>query len=148
VGEFIRANRSEVLATTAGIVENGEKWSGIDVFRTIDELATVRADTRALLDSADALVVPTVATLYSIEEMMADPVERNNHHGYYSYWGNLLDLCAVSVPTGFYASGMPFGVTLLAPPFNDAKLGAIAKTVTDSTGQPLGRTRQMAAAGR
>ncbi|MFY0609969.1 MAG: allophanate hydrolase [Hyphomicrobiaceae bacterium] len=143
VGSFIKANREEVLPTTAVIVENGEKWTGVDVFEAMDALRLVNATTRTLLQNADALVVPTVATLYSIEQMQADPVERNNHHGYYSYWANLLDLCAISVPTGFYASGMPFGVTLLAPAFRDAELAAIARSITEQTGAPLGRPRPL-----
>lgn len=142
VGSFINDNRDDVLPTTSAIVENGEKWSGAQVFEAADNLSRVRATTRSLFqDAAHALVVPTVATLYSIEQMQADPVARNNHHGYYSYWANLLDLCAISVPTDFYPSGMPFGVTLLAPAFHDSELAAIARTMTNQAGRPLGRPR-------
>lgn len=143
VGSFINDNRDDVLPTTAAIVENGEKWSGAQVFEAMDDLSRVCATTRSLLQDADALVVPTVATLYSIEQMQADPIERNNHHGYYSYWANLLDLCAISVPAGFYPSGMPFGVTLLAPAFHDSEVAAIARVITERTGKALGRPRPL-----
>jgi allophanate hydrolase len=35
---------------------------------------------------------------------------------------NLLDLCAVAIPAGVRSDGLPFGVQLLAPAFNDLKL--------------------------
>jgi allophanate hydrolase len=141
VGSFIKNHQRDVLPTTSAIVANGEKWSGAEVFEAIDDLNHVRAATRSLFHNGHALVVPTVATLYSIEQMQADPIERNNHHGYYSYWANLLDLCAVSVPTGFYPSGMPFGVTLLAPAFHDSELAAIARKFLNQSDRPLGKPR-------
>ena len=32
--------------------------------------------------------------------MHSDPVTLNNRLGYYSYFANLLDLCAVAIPNG------------------------------------------------
>ena len=142
IGSFVDSHQDEVLETTYGIVENGKKWTGVQTFEAIHRLAKVKAHVRSHLQSGGFLAVPTVATLYSIEEMINDPVDLNDHHGYYAYFANMLDLCAFSVPTGFYPTGMPFGITLLAPAFEDPAIAKLAKMVTDSLDAPLGRSRK------
>jgi allophanate hydrolase len=71
-------------------------------------------------------------------------VKLNSNIGYYTNFMNLLDLAAIAVPAGFQRDGLPFGVTLVAPAFNDevlCSLGDIAhraavKTM-GATGLPL-----------
>ena len=70
----------------------------------------------------DVLVVPTAPRPYTIAEMLEDPVTLNSRLGHYSYFANLLDLCAVAVPNTTLATGMPMGVTLLAPAWHDHAL--------------------------
>ena len=79
------------------------------------------------LASLAAVVVPTAPRPFTIAEMLADPIRLNNQLGYYSYFANLLDLCAISVPSGVLACGVPMGVTLLAPAWSDERLAAIAR---------------------
>jgi allophanate hydrolase len=77
-------------------------------------------------ESADVLLVPTVPTTFTVQEMLADPVRLNSVLGHYTTFCNLLDLCAVAVPAGFTAAGRPHGVTLLAPAGSDALLARAA----------------------
>jgi allophanate hydrolase len=53
---------------------------------------------------------------------------------------NLLDLCAIAVPAGFRADGLPFGVTLFAPAFRDRELLPIADRLQRAASAPLGAT--------
>ena len=78
-------------------------------------------------NSISVLVVPTAPRPFTIAEMQADPIRLNNQLGHYSYFANLLDLCAVAVPNGVLASGVPMGVTLLAPAWADERLAGIAR---------------------
>ena len=141
VGAFIETHPDEVLTTTKGIVGNGTKWSGVQLFEAMARLRTIKANLRTAFGADAILALPTVATLYSIEQMQDDPVLLNNHHGYYSYFANILDLCAMSVPTQFYPSGMPFGLTLMAPAFEDAAVAGLAHRIVQARQVSLGRKR-------
>ena len=63
----------------------------------------------------DVLLLPTMPTAYTVEQVLADPIELNSRLGTYTNFVNLLDLCGLAVPAGMRPDGMPFGVTLLAP---------------------------------
>lgn len=140
-GAFVDKNDADVLALTRGLIERAHAWSASDAFDAIHRQRAVRAYVRGIFKSTDALVVPTVATLYTIDEMLSDPVARNDHHGRYSYFANLLDLCAVSVPAGFYRRGLPFGVTFLAPAFHDRYAAGLAAAFHAARALPAGRPR-------
>ena len=75
----------------------------------------------------DALVLPTAPTIYTVEQVLADPIELNSRLGTYTNFVNLLDLCGLAVPAAMRADGPPFGVTLLAPAGEDAALAAIGR---------------------
>ena len=79
-----------------------------------------------MFSTIDVLAVPTTGTWFTIAELEAEPIKRNTALGFYSYFVNLLDLCAVATPSGFYANGIPAGVTLIAPAFQDSLCAAIA----------------------
>jgi allophanate hydrolase len=78
------------------------------------------------LASIPVMVVPTAPRPYTIEEMNLDPIELNNRFGHYSYFANLLGLCAIAVPNGELSCGVPMGVTLLASAWSDERLGVLA----------------------
>ncbi|CAK7200045.1 hypothetical protein SEUCBS139899_002733 [Sporothrix eucalyptigena] len=50
--------------------------------------------------SIDVLVVPTAPFHPTIAEMEADPIAHNAKIGVFTHFGNVLDLCAISVPSG------------------------------------------------
>ncbi len=141
VGAFVDSHGDEVLPSVRAVLDKARGWSAADVFAAMARLRELKAKARAAFASGAVLALPTVAPLYSIAEMQADPITRNTHHGHYSYFANPLDLCAFSVPAGFYAGGMPFGITLFAPAFEDAKLAGLARLLVESEGAPLGTGR-------
>jgi allophanate hydrolase len=61
----------------------------------------------------------------------ADPIGVNARLGAFTNMLNLLDLCAVAVPAGMRADGLPFGVQLIAPAFADRPLLDLAARWTD-----------------
>jgi allophanate hydrolase len=126
VGDFAAAHPDLVHPVTRAVLDSGRGHSAADAFRGLHRLAELRAATRAVWESVDVLLVPTVPTTFTIEEMLADPVGRNSALGHYTTFCNLLDLCAVAIPAGFTAAGRPHGVTLLAPAGHDALLARAA----------------------
>lgn len=129
IGTFISDHPGAVMEPVRQVLSHAERWSGTDTFRAMERLRQLRAHVRALLGQDGVLVVPTVAPLYSIAQMQQEPVARNTHHGHYSYFVNPLDLCAMAIPAGFYPSGMPFGITLVAPAFADGRLAGLAARI-------------------
>src|SRR5207237_934757 len=88
----------------------------------------------------DALALPTTPTVYTVEEVLADPIELNNRLGSYTNFANLLDLCALAVPASMRPDGAPFGITLVAPAGEDAALASIGRAFHAATTLPLGAT--------
>ena len=76
-----------------------------------------------------------------LDDMNNDPITLNNRLGHYSYFANLLDLCAVAIPNGVLPNGIPMGVTLLAPAWTDRALIALARRLeVGATGTPFALT--------
>jgi len=62
-------------------------------------------------------LTPTAGRLFTIDEMLEEPLKYNSELGYYTNFVNLLDLAAIAVPTAMSNQGLPFGITLVGKPF-------------------------------
>jgi len=98
----------------------------VDAFAGLYELQRLKAATAPVWDNIDALLLPTTPTIYRVQEVLADPLGLNSRLGTYTNFVNLLDLSALAIPSGFRKNGLPFGVTLVGPAFEDRLLAAIA----------------------
>jgi allophanate hydrolase len=119
VGEFIAEHPDQVDPVVRDIILAA---ADIPAARLADDLTRVQALSQRLSpvwERVDALMLPTTPTLPSLDAVRADPVALNARLGTYTNGCNLLDLCAVAVPAGPRADGLPFGVTFLAPAFHD-----------------------------
>lgn len=134
VGEFIRSHADKVDPTVKQIITGGSPKSAVEAFSGFYELQRLRNETAALWDQLDALLLPTAPTTYRIQEVLANPLELNSKLGTYTNFVNLLDLSALAIPAGFRSDGIPFGVTLLAPAFEDHLLASIARGGDTSRG--------------
>jgi allophanate hydrolase len=88
----------------------------------------------------DILLVPTAGTIYTVDQLEADPVALNSNLGTYTNFTNLLDLSAIAVPNGFGPLGLPLGVTFIAPAFHDRALADLGARWQAATGLKLGAT--------
>ncbi len=86
------------------------------------------------------LVVPTTGTIYSIAEVESDPIALNNHLSFYTNFMNLLDLCGLAVPNGFYVNDLPAGVTFIAPAHQEYELCALGAAFQRQSELNLGAT--------
>lgn len=133
VGDFIRRHPGETDPIVRQIIVGGVQKSAVEAFDGIYKLQRLRSRTEAVWSALDALLVPTVPTIYRVEEVMANPIVLNSRLGTYTNFVNLLDLSALAVPAGFRSDGLPFGVSLVGPAFEDRLLAWIA------TGTCVGR---------
>jgi allophanate hydrolase len=60
--------------------------------------------------------------------LLDDPIALNTNIGYYSYFANILDFSALSVPLDFHENGMPFGITLMGSAFADSAISGFAQS--------------------
>lgn len=131
VGDFVAAHPGDVLDVTRTIIASGRRFSAVDTFTALYKLRTLRARAYDIFARAPVLVVPTSPTIYRLSEIAAEPYLLNARLGTYTNFVNLLDLCALAVPAGHYANGMPIGVTFIAPAFADAALLRFARRFLD-----------------
>ena len=130
---LIKDNPDAVFPVVRNIISGGATPTAADLFRAQYRLQDLRQRCAHVISSIDALLTPTAGRLFSIDEMLAEPIRHNSELGYYMNFVNLLDMAAVAVPTAFTASGLPFGVTLSAPAFSDRRLLSIANRLQRSS---------------
>jgi allophanate hydrolase len=125
---------------TREIILGGSHASAVDAFAAFYELEELRRVCKQTFRQIDALALPTVPTIYTVDEVLADPIELNSRLGTYTNFANLLDLCALALPASMRPDGTPFGITLMAPAGEDAALASIGRVFHADTALPLGAT--------
>jgi allophanate hydrolase len=126
---LLETTPAAVHSVTRQIIEAGRTPSALDAFRAQYRLRELSALAAGIWQSMDVLLLPTAGTHYTIEEVSAQPLQLNTNLGRYTNFVNLLDLAAVSIPAGFTQRGLPFGVTLMAPAWQDEELLSLAGRV-------------------
>lgn len=123
---------------TRQIILGGAHGSAADAFAAFYQLEELRRVRDHVFRSIDTLALPTVPTVYTVEQVLADPIGLNSRLGTYTNFVNLLDLCALAVPASMHANGTPFGITLIAPAGDDAALASLGRVFHADTALPLG----------
>jgi allophanate hydrolase len=139
---LLASSPEAIHPVTRQIIAAGEKATAADAFAAFYKLEQFRRLRDRVFGSIDALVLPTAPTIYTVEDVLADPIALNSKLGTYTNFVNLLDLCGLAVPASMRSDGIPFGVTLLAPGGGDAMLAALGRQFHSSTGLPLGARKQ------
>jgi len=145
LGPIVGDRQDALLDVTRAVLATAQRYDAAKAFAAMHRLAHLRLAVWRQLDSLSALVVPTASRPFTIEEMNADPIRLNNQLGHYSYFANLLDLCAMAIPNGVLSCGVPMGITLLAPAWNDENLAALARRFAADRHKP--QRERAAAAG-
>jgi len=139
--DFYAAHADAFLPVTRKIIGGASRYSAVDAFAGLHRLQELNRQAAAEWAKMDVLLVPTTGTVYTIEQVEADPLQLNTNLGYYTNFVNLMDLCAVAVPCGFRKIGVPFGVTLIAPALSDGLLCALGSEYQSRLGGKLGATK-------
>jgi allophanate hydrolase len=135
---LIASSPESMHPVTRQVILAGAHGTAADAFLAFYELEGLRRVCDNTLRNVDALALPTAPTIYTIEQVLADPIQLNSRLGTYTNFVNLLDLCALAVPASMRADGTPFGVTLIAPAGEDVTIAAIGREFHRATGLPLG----------
>jgi len=140
IREFFDAHADAVFPPVREIIAGGRNISAADTFAQFYKLREYKRICDGVWQDIDVMLTPTAGTIYRIAEMQADPIRLNAKLGYYTNFMNLLDLAATAVPAGFRNDGLPFGVTLIAPPHQDGPLLHLASRMQQALGGKLGAT--------
>lgn len=140
IKEFFETKPDAIFPVTKQIIGSATKFSAADTYISHYKLKALQRKAEVVWNSVDIIVTPTAGTIYTIDEVNADPVRCNSNLGYYTNFMNLLDLSATAVPTGFLKNGMPFGITICAPAFKDKQLLSLAAKVQKYASKTLGAT--------
>jgi allophanate hydrolase len=138
---FVCRHAEAMEATVRAIIAGARGMSAVEAFRGAYALERLRKATAREWDKMDVLLLPTAPTIYRVAEMMREPLALNGNLGRYTNFVNLLDCCAVAVPAGFRADGLPAGVTLIAPAFADDALAVLADRLHRAGFCGMGRER-------
>jgi allophanate hydrolase len=127
----VSTHPDSVHPVVRGIIESGARYSAADAFRTQHRLRNLRHLTRKVWDDVDALLLPTIGTTFTLDEVLAEPLARNADLGHYTHFTNLLDLAALSLPAAITSDGRPAALMLIGPPHSDLTLASIATRLLD-----------------
>jgi allophanate hydrolase len=140
VESYMTALPDVVHPVTRSIIGKAEGLSAVDAFRGLYRLEELRRLCAPILGPADMLCVPSIPTFYSCAELDADPVTPNSNLGTYTNFVNLMDMCALSVPTGQRGDGRPGSMTLIAEHGHDGVIAAQAGQFMQARAPRLGAT--------
>ncbi|MHB0973801.1 MAG: allophanate hydrolase [Thiobacillus sp.] len=140
IRDFFDAQPDKVFPPVRDIIAGGRAISAADTFAHRYRLRAFKRVCDAVWNDIDVMLTPTAGTIYRVDEMEADPIRLNSSLGTYTNFMNLLDLAATAVPAGFQNNGLPFGVTIIAPPHQDGPLLHLASRMQQALGGKLGAT--------
>jgi allophanate hydrolase len=145
--DLIASSPQSMHPVTLQIILDGARPSAVDAFMAFYRLEQLRRIVQRQFEAIDALVLPTAPTLYTVDQVLADPIGLNSRLGTYTNFVNLLDLCGLAVPAALHpgpSGAAPFGITLLASGGNDGLLAAIGRRFHADIALPLGALNRKA----
>ncbi len=122
IEDIIQQHPDDLLPVIKTIIGSAENKTAMDAFKAEYQMQVYRTQSKKILAEFDFLLTPTVGTIYTIDEVNADPIVKNSNLGYYTNYMNLLDCACVAVPAGFLDNGLPWGISLVSVAMTDRKL--------------------------
>lgn len=130
-GDILAAHPDSIHPVVRAIFEGGRNYTAVDAFAALQRLQELKAGVARIWDRIDVLVTPTIGTTFTVEQVLANPIECNTTLGHYTHFGNLLDLLGLSVPTGTTSDGRPSAAMLLGAAQRDDTVLHLAAQVLD-----------------
>ena len=132
-GDTIEARGDDMFAPVRARFESGRSVDAAAAHRLIRRRAELRASLADRLAGIDAIALPSIPVdpprLERIEAGGPDYDRANRLALRNTTLANQLDLCAITLPAGVSARGLPVGLMLMAPSGRDARLLRIAHAV-------------------
>ena len=101
----------------------------------LEEREAMKAEMAAALEGIDALLTPTTA----IPAIPLDEVDQTASPAHFTRPANFFDLCALSLPNGFSAEGLPISLQIIARGYDEATALRVGWAYQDATDWHLRR---------
>ena len=138
VEKIIEENPAALHPVTRKVIENAPEFSATDTFQAQYRLQELTIQIKEILNDIDMLCVPSVPKYFTLEDLRADPIGLNTQLGTYTNFVNLLDLCAITVPTAMRQDNLPGSVTLIGKAGDDERIASVAASLQKHECAPLG----------
>ncbi|MEA5603125.1 allophanate hydrolase [Nostoc sp. UHCC 0252] len=140
IQSFFETQADAIHPVVRQIISNGLRYTAVDTFKSFYALEALKQQAAQQWQKVNILALPTTGTIYTKAEVEADAIALNTNLGYYTNFVNLMDLCAIALPCGFRANGLPFGITLIGQAFQDAALCELGIRYHHQMGVTYGKT--------
>jgi allophanate hydrolase len=90
VGAFLDAHPEAGVHVVRDLIIGSRRHSAADAYRAQYQIKELQLSLRPFWQSHDAMVVPTVGTVLTIEAVVCDPLTPNFNNGYYTNFANHL----------------------------------------------------------
>jgi allophanate hydrolase len=140
VEQLLERNPQAIQPVLGSILAGAKKFGALETFKYEYRRAALARRIDTALAPFSALIVPTTPTIYTIEQVMNDPIQLNSRLGTYTNFTNLADLAALALPAALRDDGLPAGITLIAPAWRDRALAQLGKRWQRHVDLPLGAT--------
>src|SRR6201999_1357343 len=70
-GDFLAAQPDSIFPVVRDILRSGEKYTAVDAFAALQRLQELRAEVGRLWEHMDVMVVPTIGTTFTVDEVLA-----------------------------------------------------------------------------
>jgi aspartyl-tRNA(Asn)/glutamyl-tRNA(Gln) amidotransferase subunit A len=111
-------------------IGSGRGISARDYLRALRERDEAKEEFAAALGDADALLTPTTQTAAT----PLDKVDQSSTPAHFTRFVNALDLCALALPSGFTATGLPLSLQVICRGYDEAtalRIGWAYQQATD-----------------
>jgi aspartyl-tRNA(Asn)/glutamyl-tRNA(Gln) amidotransferase subunit A len=136
-GRLLDEHKDALDPIVAGRMATGRSLGAIDFVRVSRQWAALRREVVRTLADVDALLVPTTQIpprpIAAIDATPETYVEHNGRYLRNTSLGNVLNLCAVSVPCGFTGDGLPISLMIYAKPFDEGTALRVARAYEQAT---------------
>lgn len=113
LGSFVEEHPGVTFPVTEEVLRSGaaSHYDAAALFQAQHQLQAYKLQARQLFRNA-VLILPTAGGTWTREQVRENPIETNSDMGRYTNHCNLLDMCAVAVPSGEAEANLPFGITM------------------------------------
>ena len=129
-----------LLPVIRQVLDVHQRFNAADTFTAQYRLQDLKLEAEKIWDTVDVLCVPSAPRHPSIAEVQADPIAVNSEMGTYTNFVNLLGWSAIAIPAAQLPSGLPFGITLIAPAWREPDLVRWAQQLEAQAHLPAGVT--------
>jgi aspartyl-tRNA(Asn)/glutamyl-tRNA(Gln) amidotransferase subunit A len=116
VGDLIDDMNLPIDEAVRPRIASGRGVSARDYLGALREQAEAKAEFAAALGDVDALLTPTTTTA----AIPLDAVDQGTTPAHFTRFVNALELCALTVPDGFTATGLPLSLQIVCRGYDEA----------------------------